>query len=80
MPTIVCMFGLLVAALFAIFAHAGSDHPVAGQTTWIDVAFWAIVIASAAPLLIDWALDSLKRVRTKLSRRRPDSVRKTETV
>jgi hypothetical protein len=75
------MFGLLVAALFAIFAHAGSNQPVAGRTSWIDLTFWAIVIASAAPLAVDWARDSIKGARERFSRRRrSDSVTETETV
>lgn len=80
MPTLVCMFGLLVAALFAVFAHASSSQPVAGQTGWIDLTFWAIVIASAAPLLVDRARDSIERVLRRLSRRRSSSEAETESV
>ena len=80
MPTLVCLFGLLVAALFAIFAHAGSGQPVAGQTSWIDLTFWAIVIASAAPLVVDWINEGLSSLRRRFDPSPAPQAEKSESI
>jgi hypothetical protein len=75
-----CIFGFLIAALFAILAHGGSHQIIAGQASWIDLTFWAIVIAGAAPMVVGALREGLRGRRHRLNIPPRRSMRKIESL
>lgn len=56
MCNLICLLSLFVAAVFGIVVYGPGGMDASAQTTWINTAFWGIIIVGALPATIQMAV------------------------